>query len=93
LDVPEDFWAYPFITVLAERGIVNGFPGGYFKPTEPVTRAEYAAILQEAFNQLPGTDNQTKYTDVPDTFWGVPAINRAVQTGFLRGYPDNRVVG
>jgi hypothetical protein len=89
LDVPEDFWAYPFITVLAERGIVNGFPGGYFKPTEPVTRAEYAAILQEAFNQLPGTDNQTKYTDVPDTFWGVPAINRAVQTGFLRGYPDN----
>lgn len=88
-DVPADYWAYPFITALAERGIVNGFPGGYYKPTDPVTRAEFAAILQEAFNQLPGVDNQTKYQDVPDTFWGVPAINRAIQTGFLRGYPDN----
>jgi hypothetical protein len=87
--VPADYWAYPFITALAERGIVRGVSGGYYKPTDPVTRAEYAAILQEAFNQLPGADNQAKYTDVPDTFWGVPAINRAVQTGFLRGYPDN----
>ena len=88
-DVPADYWAYPFITALAERGIVRGFSGGYYKPTDPVTRAEYAAILQEAFNQLPGSDTQSKFTDVPENFWGIPAINRAIQLGFLRGYPDN----
>ena len=88
-DVPADYWAYPFITALAERGIVRGFSGGYYKPTDPVTRAEYAAILQEAFNQIPGSDTQSKFTDVPENFWGIPAINRSIQTGFLRGYPDS----
>lgn len=89
LDVRGDYWAYPFITILAERGIVNGFPGGYFKPSDPVTRAEFAALLQEAFNQNPGPGTLTKFQDVSSDFWAVPAINRAIQTGFLRGYPDN----
>ncbi|WP_250124345.1 S-layer homology domain-containing protein [Chroococcidiopsis sp. CCMEE 29] len=88
VDVPENFWARPFITALAARGIVNGFPGGYFRPDEPVTRAEFAALLQAAFGQPPG-ESTVKYQDVPDEFWGVPAINRATQTGFLQGYPDN----
>lgn len=89
LDVPQDFWAYPFITSLAQRGIVNGFPGGYYKPTDPVTRAEFAALLQAAFAQNPGRDNVTVFKDVSPSFWGVPAIDRAIQTGFMRGYPDN----
>jgi len=88
VDVPENFWARPFITALAARGIVNGFPGGYFRPDEPVTRAEFSALLQAAFGQPPG-ESTVKYQDVPDDFWGVPAINRATQTGFLQGYPDN----
>ena len=89
LDVPQDFWAYPFITTLAQRGIVNGFPGGYFKPTDPVTRAEFAALLQAAFAQNPGRDNVAVFRDVPPDFWAVPAIDRAIQTGFLRGYPGD----
>jgi hypothetical protein len=89
IDVPGDFWAYPFITALANRGIVNGFPGGYFKPTDPVTRAEFAALLQEAFNQNPGQGTINAFKDVSSDFWAVPAINRAIQTGFLRGYPDS----
>lgn len=89
IDVPGDFWAYPFITALANRGIVNGFPGGYFKPTDPVTRAEFAALLQEAFNQNPGSGTISAFKDVSSDFWAVPAINRAIQTGFLRGYPDS----
>ena len=89
LDIPQDFWAYPFITALAQRGIVNGFPGGYFKPTDPVTRAEFAALLQAAFAQNPGRDNVAVFRDVPPDFWAVPAIDRAIQTGFLRGYPGD----
>lgn len=89
LDVPQDFWAYPFITALAQRGIVNGFPGGYYKPTDPVTRAEFSALLQAAFAQNPGRDNVSEFKDVPPNFWAVPAIDRAIRTGFMRGYPDN----
>lgn len=88
VDVPGDFWAYPFITTLANQGIVNGFPGGYYKPTDPVTRAEFAALLQQAFGQNPGRGNLSVFKDVPSDFWAVPAIDRAIQTGFLKGYPD-----
>lgn len=88
VDVPEDYWARPFITALAAQGIVNGFPGGYFQPDEPVTRAEFAALLQEAFDQAPG-DKSVKYDDITDDFWGAPAVDRATSTGFMQGYPGD----
>jgi len=37
LDVPQDYWARPFIDALSARGIVSGFAGDYFRPERPVT--------------------------------------------------------
>ena len=88
LDVPNDFWARPFIDALSARGIVSGYAGDYFRPDQPVTRAEFAAILQDAFNQNPG-QTTTGFNDVSQDFWAVEAVDRATQTGFLRGYPGN----
>jgi len=90
VDVPENYWARPFIDALSARGIVSGFAGDYFRPDEPVTRAEFAAILQAAFDQPPGSGEQAiAFTDVPADFWGVPAIGSAIRSGFMRGYPGN----
>jgi hypothetical protein len=90
VDVPENYWARPFIDALSARGIVSGFAGDYFRPDEPVTRAEFAAILQAAFDQQPGPAEQAiAFTDVPTDFWGVPAIGSAIGSGFMQGYPGN----
>lgn len=88
VDVPQDYWARSFIDALSARGIVTGFAGDYFRPDRPVTRAEFAAILQDAFDQKPGQET-TNFRDVQPNFWAVPAITRANQTGFLKGYPGN----
>jgi hypothetical protein len=48
-DVPSGHWAREFITTLADRGIIAGFPDGTFRPNEPVTRAQYAAMVRSAF--------------------------------------------
>lgn len=88
VDVPQDFWARPFIQALAARGVVSGFAGDYFRPDRPVTRAEFAALLQDAFDQYPG-QSATEYKDVSSDFWGVRAIDRATRAGFLTGYPGN----
>ncbi len=88
VDVPQDYWARPFIDALSARGIVSGFVGDYFRPDRPVTRAEFAALLQDGFDQGPGA-NTVQYQDVSSDFWAVPAINRATATGFLEGYPGN----
>lgn len=88
LDVPEDYWARPFIDALSARGIVSGFAGDYFRPDRPVTRAEFAALLQDAFDQSPGQSTAV-FKDISSDFWAVKAIDRATTTGFLKGYPGN----
>lgn len=52
-DVAPDYWARPFIQALVARNVITGFPDGTFKPNEPVDRAEFAAMIQKAFNQKP----------------------------------------
>ncbi len=88
LDVPQDYWARPYIDALSARRIVNGYAGDYFRPNQTITRTEFAALLQAAFDNqpIPGT---TEYKDIPTNFWGIPAINSATRTGFLTGYPGN----
>lgn len=88
-DVPDDFWAEPFITALSARRIVNGFPGGYFRPDQPVTRAEFAAMLEAAFGDRADIRETEPFEDVPEGFWAVPAIQKAYRTGFMEGYPGD----
>jgi hypothetical protein len=87
-DVSFSYWARPFIEKLAEQNIIKGFPDGSFKPDEPVTRAQFAAIVRQAFSQDP-IRRYTAFRDVPTDFWATPAISQAYTTGFLSGYPGN----
>ncbi len=88
-DVPGDFWARRFIDVLSSRNIIKGYEDYSFRPNQPVTRAEFAAIIQQAFNNQVGeTKTKIAFKDVPGQFWANPAIDQSISTGFLRGYPD-----
>ncbi|PIG91791.1 S-layer homology domain-containing protein [Gloeocapsopsis sp. IPPAS B-1203] len=87
-DVAANYWAQPFIQALAARNIIAGFPDGTFKPEQPVQRAEFAAMIQKAFNQnrvrqLEGSG----FTDVPTDYWATAAIEEAYETGFMGGFP------
>ncbi|MEH1835023.1 MAG: S-layer homology domain-containing protein [Nostoc sp.] len=85
-DVPNNFWGRHFIDVLSSRGILKGFPDYSFRPNQPVNRAEFAAILQKAFDQEP-SKTAIAFQDVPAKFWATPAIDQAISAGFLKGYP------
>ncbi|HEY9666529.1 MAG TPA: S-layer homology domain-containing protein [Coleofasciculaceae cyanobacterium] len=81
-------WARSFIEALAERDIIVGFPDGTFRPNEPVTRAQFAAMIRKAFEtaaERPGKD----FVDVPANYWGYEAIQEAYRMGFLEGYPND----
>ncbi len=80
-------WARPFIETLAERQIIAGFPDGTFKPDAPVTRAQFAAIVKNAFSNS-AVRVSRNFGDVPNTYWAAPAIGKAYETGFMSGYPD-----
>ncbi|MBO9999807.1 MAG: family 10 glycosylhydrolase [Cyanobacteria bacterium SID2] len=82
-------WAKPFIEALAERGIVRGFPDGTFRPEQPMTRAQFAALLRQAFD-VPNRWDYIPFTDVPSNHWARDAVRKAYAMGFLAGYPGNR---
>ncbi|BAY13655.1 fasciclin domain-containing protein [Calothrix sp. NIES-2098] len=90
-DISANYWASPFITALAQRNVIAGFPDGTFKPDQPVTRAQFAAMIQKAFNQNPVRQLPSGgFSDVPANYWAADAIRVAYETGFMSGYPGNR---
>ena len=86
-DVASDYWARSYIQAMAERGVISGFPNGTFRPQEPVTRAQFAAMLNQAFDKS-ATRNATSFQDVPQDHWANEAISKAYTMGFLTGYPN-----
>lgn len=85
----QDHWAQTFIESLAVREIIRGFPDGTFRPEAPVTRAEFAAMIRQAFPQYGVVRNGVEFADVPATHWAYDAIEDAYRIGFIQGYPDN----
>ncbi|MBD2579948.1 family 10 glycosylhydrolase [Oscillatoria sp. FACHB-1406] len=80
-------WARPFIEALAAKGILAGFPDGTFKPNQIVNRAQYAAVLNQAF-KLPTKRAAIQFKDVAPNYWAAPAIKRTYEMGLLAGYPS-----
>ena len=44
-DVAENHWAYQYVTTLAKKGLLEGYPDGEFKGDRMMTRYEFAAIV------------------------------------------------
>jgi uncharacterized lipoprotein YddW (UPF0748 family) len=84
----QNHWAKDCIQQLAQQGIISGYPDRTFRPNQPVTRAEFAAILNQAFPNASVVRNPIDFTDVPSNFWARDAIRKTYQTNFLSGYPN-----
>lgn len=82
-------WAQSCIGELTQRGIISGYPDGSFRPNNPVTRAEYAAMVGKAFPNANKVRSANRFVDVPSSYWAYNAVSYASQTGFLSGYPGN----
>jgi hypothetical protein len=80
-------WGEGFIRGLVAKGYISGFPDGTFRPEAPITRAQYAAVIAKAF-EVPARQPATQFTDVPQSFWAFPFIQKANQMGFISGFPD-----
>lgn len=89
VDVDSSYWAYPFIQGLAAKNLIAGFPDGTFKPDQPVSRAEFAAMLQKTFDFPSAPSSQATFSDVPANHWAASAIEASYAAGFVSAYPNN----
>lgn len=86
-DVPESHWAYAYVAAAQKAGIISGFPGGYFKPNEYVTRGQIAAMLARAYS-LERTGKAAEFIDVPETYWAYDGIQKLADNGISKGFED-----
>jgi hypothetical protein len=87
-DVPTTHWAYPFIKPMFDQGYLPDLPESGFRPDQPLTRAEFAALLSQAFGGAPREGSVRTFSDVPTTYWAASAIDDAVIQGFMNGYAE-----
>lgn len=79
-------WAQQYIQALASKAIITGFPDSTFKPNDPVTRAQFAAIVLKAFAPAP-KNPAVNFSDVRSNYWAYSAIQSAARGGFVAGFP------
>ncbi|MBW4642127.1 MAG: S-layer homology domain-containing protein [Goleter apudmare HA4340-LM2] len=80
-------WAEIFIRGLASMGLTSGFADGSYRPDQPMTRAQYAALVAIAFNPTPKRP-APNFADVARDFWAAQAIQIAASGGFVSGFTD-----
>lgn len=90
-DVPKSYWAFSYISEMVSRGVLSGYPDGYFYPENNITRAEFAKIMTCAAGLTIDEKAGTNYDDVIWDDWSVPYIEAAKY--YLSGYttPDGSI--
>ncbi len=56
-DVPANQWFAPYVCVAKSKGIINGFPDGFFRPEKKISFAEAAKIVGIAFHAEKSTND------------------------------------
>ena len=85
-DVPEQYWAYPFISKLGAEKLISD--SSSFEPDAPITRAGMASLISQALKEVPSTQTTKNFKDVSSDNNLAADINKAVEIGFMIGYPD-----
>lgn len=81
-DVSADHWAYNGIMTAVEKGWFKGYTDGTFRPNNPVTRSEFAALVARV-STLEGDGDGAEFVDVPSSNWAADGISTAVNMGFV----------
>ena len=80
-------WAEKTIDIFIKLQLINGYEDGTFRPNNPITRAEFAAILNRVFNIQGGSNTSVVLKDIGDN-WAKEAIENLVAAGVIYGYAD-----
>lgn len=83
-DVAKGKWYNRAISTLANAGIIKGDPAGTYRPDDPITRAEMAAIIARFGDFKEGGKT---FSDISG-HWAQKYIELAASNGWINGNPD-----
>jgi hypothetical protein len=79
----EGHWSQAEVENAIERGFVDGYPDGTFRPDNPITRAEFAKMLCAAWEFAKSADPVPSYNDtsghwIEDQGWFKPLVDHSI---------------
>ena len=87
-DVTERDWFHAEVAKAVAAGYAQG-SGGLFRPNQPVTRAEAAAMLARAAGLAANEERADAFTDAASIpAWAKGSVGAAAEAGYMTGYPD-----
>lgn len=80
--------------VMVKLGLLKGYKDGDLKLYQKITRAEFATIIarmmgSEVKPSIPNVSFEMKFKDVPKKHWAYHTIKMVVNSGYMKGYPNN----
>ena len=90
-DVNENDWFNVTVSSLANMGAISGYEDGTFRPNEPISRAELAAMAVRFYDTFEAEYEEGTFLDVDGDEWYADAIAAAEELGIIGGYPDGTV--
>lgn len=87
-DLPATHSAYAAVMYLREKGVLQGYPDGTFKPDKVVTRAEAVKMITAPKGIDLTSFTTSPFTDVPAGSWFLPYVEIArTKLGIVQGPP------
>jgi len=83
----DQHWAYGAIVTAYQKHWINGYGDQTFRPNQPLTRAEAAALLDRVY-KWEHTRNILNFTDLSSNHWAYEAIKKARAKNLVTGYND-----
>ncbi len=87
-DLPQSHWAYEAVTFLTDKKVVVGYPDGYYRPDQKVTRGEFSTMVIKALGlyekEVPSLFD---YKDI-NNHWAKRNIEVASYYGLMKGDPN-----
>ncbi|WP_313016318.1 S-layer homology domain-containing protein [Acetoanaerobium noterae] len=85
-DLSQASWAKATIEEWTQKGLVSGYLDGTFRPSNHITRAEFATLVQKAFDLK--SEAKSEFSDVASSDWYYDAIATLASLGVVGGYED-----
>jgi len=79
-------WSENQVLNWVNKGYINGYTDGSFKPDNPVSRAEFITFANKAFN-FTATANPD-FSDINSQSWYAGEVSKSVAAGYISGYQD-----
>lgn len=83
-DVKDNYWAAPVIAELVEKGYMDGYADGTFKPNQFTTRAEAAAVMARTMGISLDSSYICQFTDVTENHPYYKEIRKLAELGIIQ---------